>query len=603
LTGPASGEPSAGADAPLGTTGMRGTARAIGTLLAAGLALRLIIAYLIPGSGFGTDLTAFEFWAENLAQQGPVGFYDRGFFADYTPGYLYVLWLVGLVGQGFIAVGIEQVGPWTGIELLKLPSVLADLTIGLLIYRMVLDLGASRRRALAGAALFVFNPISWFDSTVWGQVDSFGVVFLLLGLRELWRDRPERAAVFATVAAVIKPQLGILVPILAAVVIRRYLFHAREGEPSRWQRLSDRHGPSAALRAWAARERGPLRILTTGTAGFATAVLLSLPFGLSILDLLGQVAKTAGGYPYLTVNAFNPWALVTQAGNGLAANSLWIRDVNGPNPSDVGVHFGPIPAVIVGTGLLLAVIAVVIWAVARRPDRLTILVGLTVLAVAFFVVPTRVHERYLYPFFALGAILAAVSTRWRLVFVGLSVTGFLNMYVVLTTFYPDNPGISDWLGLGPDLRSGLTITVLALVNTAGFIWVLAQLRRRAEARLFAEIEQGRATDEGPIGEPEPGLPHALDPGVEHASARVPRRGEGGGTALPLLRHALRVQRRASQGALETRVRSAGKPAPASLSRAAFRTHRQASAHAAHPHRRPVLDRRHTARPALAAPPA
>ena len=50
--------------------------------------------------------------------------------------------------------------------------------------------------------------------------------------------------------------------------------------------------------------------------------------------------------------------------------------------------------------------------VARRPDRQTILVGLAVLAIAFFVVPTRVHERYMFPFFAVAAILAGVSWRW-----------------------------------------------------------------------------------------------------------------------------------------------------------------------------------------------
>ena len=73
---------------------------------------------------------------------------------------------------------------------------------------MVRELGGRRRLALAAAFVAVVNPISWFDSVVWGQVDSFGVVFLLLGLRELWRDRPERAAVWTVVAAIIKPQLG-----------------------------------------------------------------------------------------------------------------------------------------------------------------------------------------------------------------------------------------------------------------------------------------------------------------------------------------------------------------------------------------------------------
>ena len=49
-------------------------------------------------------------------------------------------------------------------------------------------------------------------------------MFLLLAIRELWRGRSERAAILAVVAALIKPQLAILVPIVAVVAIRRALW-------------------------------------------------------------------------------------------------------------------------------------------------------------------------------------------------------------------------------------------------------------------------------------------------------------------------------------------------------------------------------------------
>ena len=61
-------------------------------VLALGLVFRLIIATAsIPDSGFGVDLSSFQFWAGNLADKGLHGFYERDFFHDYTPGYLYVL--------------------------------------------------------------------------------------------------------------------------------------------------------------------------------------------------------------------------------------------------------------------------------------------------------------------------------------------------------------------------------------------------------------------------------------------------------------------------------------------------------------------------------
>ena len=117
---------------------MRGAVGAVVIVLALGLALRLIIAYLLPGSGFGVDLSAFRYWAANLADQGPWGFYERDFFHDYTPGYLYVLWLVGLVGKVFGGVG----------DLIKIPPILADLAIAL---ARPLDGPGARRTAPARA--------------------------------------------------------------------------------------------------------------------------------------------------------------------------------------------------------------------------------------------------------------------------------------------------------------------------------------------------------------------------------------------------------------------------------------------------------------------
>lgn len=465
MTGPAAGEPDRGARAPARTSTTRGPASAIVILLALGLALRVIIAYQLPGSGFGVDLNAFKFWANDLAQHGPFGFYERGFFADYTPGYLYLLWLVGIVGQAIGGIG----------DLIKAPAILADLAIGYLIHSMILELGGSRRRALLGAAVFLALPITWFDSVVWGQVDSVGVVFLLLGLRALWRDQPERATVWATVAAVTKPQLGILVPILVAVLVRRHLL--------------DR--------------RAPGRLVTSTIAALATASALSAPFGLSFVGLVGQVVRAGAGYPYLTVNAYNPWALLELNGNGLAASGTWINDVV-VTPGDAAYLFGPLPAVVVGTALLLLVIGAICLVVARRPDRLTILAGLAVMAVAFFVVPTRVHERYLYPFLPLGAILVALSARWRLPYVVLTSANLLNLYVVLTTLYPDNPGIADWLGIGPAIRSPGGVVAIALTHLAVFGWTFLQLRRSALERLAVEaaeagLEPVRPESAAPVG--------------------------------------------------------------------------------------------------------
>ena len=253
MTGPAARGTERGTRAPSRLTGTQGAVGAVLVVLALGLALRLIIAYLLPGSGFGVDLTAFRFWASDLAAHGPHGFYQRDFFHDYTPGYLYVLWLLGIVGQVIGGVGVA---------LIKVPAILADLAIGWLVWSMILELGGRRNLALAAAFVAVVNPISWFDSVAWGQVDSVGVVFLLLGLRDLWRDRPERAAIFTVIAALIKPQLGILIPIVALVTIRRAIWPVRGAEPEGETDADVRIGIRARFLAWERRTDHPVRIVT-----------------------------------------------------------------------------------------------------------------------------------------------------------------------------------------------------------------------------------------------------------------------------------------------------------------------------------------------------
>jgi C-terminal four TMM region of protein-O-mannosyltransferase/Dolichyl-phosphate-mannose-protein mannosyltransferase len=518
VTGPASGGLERGTGAPARSTGTQGAVGAILIVLALGLTLRVIIAYLLPGSGFEVDLGAFRFWASDLATNGPMGFYDREFFHDYTPGYLYVLWLVGVVGNAVGGIG----------DLIKVPPILADLVIGWLVWSMIRELGGRDRLALAGAVVAIVNPISWFDSVVWGQVDAFGVVFLLLALRSLWRDQPERAAIFTVIAAIIKPQLGILVPLVAVVTIRRALWPIR---PAAADVAPDGRADSATvdgdidrsaasvrdrIRAWEARTGTPWRILTTGLAGYLTAVVLCLPFGLSVIEVSGQapfissglidqIVIAGGGYPYLTVNAYNAWALVPgDTGHSLANAGLWVCDAV-QIPADrcgAGIaSFGPVPAVAVGALLLVAAIVGALWVAARRPDRLTLLVVLAVLALAFFAVPTRVHERYGFPFFALGAILFAISVRWRIAYVVLSIATFANMYVVLTTLYPDNPSISDWLGIGELIRSQAGVATVAVAHTLAFAWAFWQLRSHAAARLAVELED--AGDDARAASPQP----------------------------------------------------------------------------------------------------
>ncbi len=421
----------------------------IALIIACAVTLRLIIAYAIlpADAGFAADLNAFRSWAADLGANGPWGAYARGYFLDYLPGYLWILWPL----SGISSALTSSFDPGA---LVKLPAILADALLILATMRLAADLGASVRAQRNVALLLAFTPIIWLTSAVWGQVDSVGTTLLLLATSELIRGKTLRAAALAALAAVVKPQFGILIPLLAALALIRA---RRAGDP------------------WG--------VVLAGLVGTAVVSLVAFPFGLTVVDVIGKVGEAAGNYPYLSVNAWNPWALVSTEGTGLLLNGGWGSDLA---PLVAG---GP-PAVLCGAALLIGAILAALWA-ARSDDRVRTVAALTFIAIAFFVLPTRVHERYLYPAIPLTLALAAAIPRWRPIAAAVAVAFPLNSWGALTLNYLKNPGLPD---LGPitDLlhtpTAILLVVALSLYALCASGWQLfrAQLERpRATARTSA----------------------------------------------------------------------------------------------------------------------
>ncbi|RLT50008.1 MAG: phospholipid carrier-dependent glycosyltransferase, partial [Candidatus Aquidulcis sp.] len=401
--------------------------RTLALIAALGILLRVIIAYvaLPPDAGFAADLNAFRSWASELGTRGPWGFYARGMFVDYLPGYMWVLWALGSLGA--LVTGSTDPG-----ALIKLPAILAD---GLLVFataRLAADLGAPRRGQLVAAVAMAVGPMIWLDSAVWGQVDSVGTAALLLSLSALIRGKTVRGAILAALAAVLKPQFGILIPIVAVL---------------------------AFVRARSARD--PWAFVVAGLAGAATIAIAALPFGLTLPDVLAKVAEAAGGYPYLSVNAWNPWALIEVGGRAVVDATGWASDID-PLPL-IGI-----PGVAIGSAAIAAAVLVAMRYV-RSDTAIRTVTAVAILAIAFFVLPTRVHERYLFPAIPLTIALAAARPAWRWIAVVISVAFFANSWGVLTLPYFKNPGLPNLGPLTDALQTPITITVVAIAVTAALV--------------------------------------------------------------------------------------------------------------------------------------
>lgn len=135
-------------------------------LFGAAFILRIWIG--LTAQGYKNDMNTFMAWGQRLTDLGPGKFYEEGYFADYPPGYLYVLYLLSLLRGLFNFAG----GSGAETVLFKLPAILSDLVLGWMIYK------SARTRLGSGLAmglmmLFLFNPAVLMDSAAWGQADSF----------------------------------------------------------------------------------------------------------------------------------------------------------------------------------------------------------------------------------------------------------------------------------------------------------------------------------------------------------------------------------------------------------------------------------------------
>jgi Gpi18-like mannosyltransferase len=287
-----------------------------------------------------------------------------------------------------------------------------------------------RGRALIAPALYLFNPAVLLAGPVWGQVDAAGSLVLLLALLALAVGRFGLAGALTVLAGMVKPQFGLVVlPVVTVAVMR-------------WR---------------ATGSRVPLvRGLLGGVAAY---LVVAVPLRLDPITFVGQVIESGGYKQMSSANAANIWGLF-----------------HGYRIPDGGLLY-------VGGALLLIGLAASLLPLRRRQDLATVLaVGLFV-CFAFYFLPTRVHERYLFPAMAVLAPLAATS--WRVFVPYLLLTAGFAASILFalfdTTPFTFYPWVEDLVTL-PVARIWISLTLVATAVTLVVLLAL-QSRPRSEAGL------------------------------------------------------------------------------------------------------------------------
>ncbi len=242
-------------------------------------AVRVILSLIFVGHS--TDINCFMAWG-NAMMNGPQKFYVSGMFADYPPGYMYVLWLATAVARLF---GLAYGSPGY-VLLFKLPSLIADVFTVILVYRLAVKCGTGRKTALILSAVVALNPAICYVTGAWGQIDSILSLGLVLTCMLFLGNRRIAAGALYGLMILIKPQALMFGPLLAAAYFSG--IHA----DTVWKRLRE-----AALAV---------------VAALAVIFVLSLPFkgGQDWFWLIEKYSSTAGSYAYASIEAFNFHALI-----------------------------------------------------------------------------------------------------------------------------------------------------------------------------------------------------------------------------------------------------------------------------------------------------
>lgn len=338
-----------------------------------------------------TDEGFWKHWMRAIHNDGVLNIF-RTTNTDYV-GYHWVLWLMTLAWD---AVGGSYSEQDTPLHIfVKLPSIIFDVVLILAVFgatkTVLREHGGwsperAHRTALLAGAIIAFQPAVLYDSAIWAQTDSAITAAMLGAIVLAFRGKPFSAGAVWAIGLAIKPHPVILGPVLLLLLWRSGGLHS-------------------AMRA-----------------GAGIAVVATMVLGPWILH--GELLRIIDVYEVLFTRERDRLS-------ELAWNLWWVFDYRG-DPRPEARIIGTVPLTFKQAGLIVSMLsgALALAYTWFRPGLRGALVAAAYLAFAFYAWPIGAHERYLYPFLGLLLPVVLVERRWSPLYAALSITFFLNLFVV-----------------------------------------------------------------------------------------------------------------------------------------------------------------------------
>ncbi|MCX6376931.1 MAG: glycosyltransferase 87 family protein [Armatimonadetes bacterium] len=299
-------------------------ARFAGVFFVIGIVMRLAGLNVVSG-----DMSGFLIpWYDSIASSGWMSAL-RGEYSNYPPPYLYLLTIVARFNV-FLPKAIA----------VKLISIFFDSVNAYLVYRIVKDRSTHDSLPMLAAGLFLCLPTVAVNSATWGQADAVFTCFVLASMHLLLQRRPARAMILFGIAAAFKAQSLFLAPFLLLLTLKR---------------------------------RIPWWTCVLVPAAHLLAMLPAVIAGRGIYGVLTVYLEQARTYRSLSMNAPNPYALISDA------------------------FYGPVHVI----GLAIAAVMALAWVLlyARKIHamsvEITILCATVAAAMMPFLLP-KMHDRFFY---------------------------------------------------------------------------------------------------------------------------------------------------------------------------------------------------------------
>ncbi len=414
----------------------------VGIIILAATILRLALS---PFGRYKTDNVVLAFRSTRLVQLPLRSLYatNQGVI-DHLPGDLWFLWYAASFYNALIPN--PDFKSQTFLIITKAIPILADAGVAFALFLLARDL-ASPKAGLIAAAAYAFNPGPIFVASIWDQWDSISICAVMFSVLFFLRGRFALAAVALTYASIIKPQYSALGLLFALAYVKWRLIPAIQqaragGTGTSWLR---------AL-AW------PIgRVVGAVVAALTMAVAVLVPFGV-------------GFWPFHT--QFDIWerlhfVYLIHDETSLNAFTLWATPLVGNGVNDWQFHFlglttGIWGRIFLGTGLLTVL---ALWW--RRGTERAFVWACLATTFCLFILPTRIHERYMLPVVVFAALAVALQPK-RLWFF-LSVTAMFTINVVAVFWMAHDKSGAPFIG-----RHNPWMMLASTLNVGLFVWAMAR---------------------------------------------------------------------------------------------------------------------------------